>query len=68
MTTVSTPENVIPEPAPVAEKAGKHAGETTYLERFARRYPKVQFKIERDRLKLGLAKHRAHRNQLEKAA
>lgn len=58
----------IPEPMPVVKKAGKHAGETTYLERFARRYPKVQFKIERGRLNQGLAKHRAHRNQLENAA
>ncbi|MDN5670056.1 MAG: hypothetical protein L0G87_16850 [Renibacterium salmoninarum] len=58
----------IPEPAPIAEKAGKHAGETTYLERWAKRYPNLQAKIERGRLNQGLAKHRGHRNQLENAA
>lgn len=33
----------------------------SYVEAWAKRYPKAQQAIERDRLKQGLAKHRAHR-------
>lgn len=68
MTTVSTPENNLPQPTPSIDKAGKHAGDSTYLERWAKRYPTLQSKIEHARLKLGLAKHRAHRDLLQDAA
>lgn len=34
---------------------------TSYLEHWAARYQKAQQRIERDRLRKGAAKHRAHR-------
>lgn len=40
--------------------AGRHSnGLVSYLDEWARRYPKAQAKIERFRLRQGKAKHRA---------
>lgn len=40
--------------------AGRHSnGLPSYLEEWARRYPKAQAKIERHRVRQGKAKHRA---------
>ena len=48
-----------------APKAGKHADDrTSYMERWAERYPHGQRSVERTRLKLGKAKYRAHRDPL----
>lgn len=45
-----------------ARRRGRRAlTRTSYLEQWAARYFKAQQRIERDRLKKGLAKHRAHR-------
>lgn len=43
---------------------GRRAGKTSYLETWAERYWRSQQAVERDRLRQGKAKHRAHRNVL----
>ena len=41
--------------------AGRRSnGLVSYLDEWARRYPKAQARIERHRVKTGAAKHRAH--------
>lgn len=48
--------------APATKPSGRRATATTpYLEGWAQRYWRSQAKIERDRLRKGKAKHRAHR-------
>lgn len=43
---------------------GRRAGKASYLEAWAQRYWRSQLAVERDRLRKGKAKHRAHRNVL----
>lgn len=45
--------------------SGRHADDrTSYMERWAERYPIGQRSVERTRLKQGKAKYRAHRDPL----
>lgn len=45
---------------PHTTAAGRHSnGLVSYMDEWARRYPKAQSKIERHRLRQGKAKHRA---------
>jgi hypothetical protein len=43
---------------------GRHAGKASYLEGWAERYWRSQQAVERDRLRKGKARHRAHRDPL----
>lgn len=49
-----------------APTAGRRAdtSRTSYMERWAERYHRSQEKVERDRLRKGKAKYRAHREPL----
>lgn len=44
-----------------------HLPSPAYIEQWASRYQRAQAAIERDRLRKGLAKHRAHRLVLKSA-
>jgi len=52
-----------------AQRGPRHStGRSSYLEKWAQRYPNSQAKIERGRLRQGKAKHRAHRRLLKAVA
>jgi hypothetical protein len=50
--------------ADTAKPRGRRAGKSSYLEGWAQRYWRSQQAVERDRLRQGKARHRAHRDPL----